>query len=172
MLRHHARPRMVFVSIPVSNRASTEMQAGNDWYLDVQADQTTWFDMTPEVNDTQQHIEGGSLRFTTRQHAAWQQQAHCHHGSILHMLDKGSNIWCCDFAVRYMGRYEPDGQSVWLCQCISGQMCSVGTPQQDIYVARYVALMRGAHDAIARNLAGKPSMMYVSTDRMWTATPW
>ena len=69
-----------------------------------QVDSSTWFDMSPEVNDTQQHIEN--------------------------------------------------------------------TPAADVYVGRYVDMMRLTHDAIARNLAGQPSMMYVSTDRMWTATPW
>ncbi|KAK9787465.1 hypothetical protein WJX73_000506 [Symbiochloris irregularis] len=69
-----------------------------------EADSSTWFDMSPEVNDTQQHIEN--------------------------------------------------------------------TPQATVYVARYVAMMKGAHDSIARNLKGQPSMLYVSTDRMWTASPW
>ena len=46
------------------------------------------------------------------------------------------------------------------------------TPQADIYVARYVAMMNLTHNAIALNLKGLPSMMWVSTDRMWTASPW
>lgn len=81
---------------------SSQFVCRNDSAL--QVDCSTWFDMSDEVNDTLQHIEG--------------------------------------------------------------------TPQQDIYVGRYVAMLRGTHDMIARNLPGQPSMLYVSTDRMWTASPW
>lgn len=70
----------------------------------MQVDNYAWFDMSPEVNDTNQHIEN--------------------------------------------------------------------TPQADILVGRYVAMLQGTHSAIARNLRGQPTMMYVSTDRMWTSSPW
>ncbi|KAK9787472.1 hypothetical protein WJX73_006388 [Symbiochloris irregularis] len=69
-----------------------------------EADNYAWFDMSPEVNDTNQHIEN--------------------------------------------------------------------TPQASILVGRYVAMLQGTHNAIARNLRGQPTMMYVSTDRMWTSSPW
>ena len=72
--------------------------------LRMQVDNFEWFDMSPEVNDTGQHIEG--------------------------------------------------------------------TPAADVLIGRYVAMMRATHNAIERNLKGQPSMMYVSTDRMWTSSPW
>ena len=84
-------------------RAAAQAQ-GSNIGCKFQVDSSTWFDMSPDVNDTLQHIEN--------------------------------------------------------------------TPAADVYVARYVAMMRGAHNAIANNLANQPSMMYVSTDRMWTSSPW
>ena len=70
----------------------------------VQVDNWEWFDMSPDVNDSSQHIEN--------------------------------------------------------------------TPAADVYVQRYVSMLQTTHDAIQRNLKGQPSMVYVSTDRMWTASPW
>jgi hypothetical protein len=48
----------------------------------------------------------------------------------------------------------------------------VNTPDGDAWIARYIDLFTTAHRAIAHNRVGKPTMMYVSTDRMWTASPW
>ena len=39
------------------------------------------------------------------------------------------------------------------------------------WVSKYVSQMVLTHDIIAKNLAGQPSMMYVSTDRQWTTSP-
>ena len=45
------------------------------------------------------------------------------------------------------------------------------TPQAAVYVGRYVAMMVATHSAI--NLATSlPTLLWVSTDRMWTASPW
>ena len=40
------------------------------------------------------------------------------------------------------------------------------------FTCRYVAMLRGVHDAVKQNLKGKPSMIYVPLTRMWTASPW
>jgi hypothetical protein len=46
------------------------------------------------------------------------------------------------------------------------------TSDGDAWIDRYVDLMTTAHRAIAQNRPGIPTMLYVSTDRMWTETPW
>ena len=33
------------------------------------------------------------------------------------------------------------------------------TPAATVYVARYAAMLKAAHDAVARNLPGQPSMV-------------
>jgi hypothetical protein len=48
----------------------------------------------------------------------------------------------------------------------------VNTPDADAWIGRYVDLLTTAHQAIARNRVGMPTMLYVSTDRMRTASPW
>ena len=48
----------------------------------------------------------------------------------------------------------------------------VNTTDGYAWIARYVDLITTAHRAIAHNRAGIPTMLYVATDRMWTATPW
>ena len=49
-----------------------------------------------------------------------------------------------------------------------------GTPDADIWIDMYANMLKQAHDAIyvSRTLAGLTTLMYVSTDRMLTATPW
>ena len=40
-----------------------------------------------------------------------------------------------------------------------------------MYTGRYVAMMQATHSAIAA-ATSLPTMLWVSTDRMWTASPW
>ena len=46
------------------------------------------------------------------------------------------------------------------------------TPAAKVLALRYTKMMAAVHDAIKMNLYGNSSMLYVSTDRMWTASPW
>lgn len=46
------------------------------------------------------------------------------------------------------------------------------TPAATKLAQRYVKMMSAVHGAIKQNLYGKPSLIYVSIDRMWTASPW
>jgi hypothetical protein len=45
------------------------------------------------------------------------------------------------------------------------------TTNGDAWIARYVDLLTTTHRAIAQNRPKIPTMLHVSTDRMWTATP-
>lgn len=45
------------------------------------------------------------------------------------------------------------------------------TPQAAVYVGRYVAMMVATHSAISL-ATSLPTLLWVSTDRMWTASPW
>ena len=38
-------------------------------------------------------------------------------------------------------------------------------------MGRYVAMLQAAHAAINASTQ-QPTMLYVSTDRMWTSSPW
>ncbi|KAK9813417.1 hypothetical protein WJX73_007443 [Symbiochloris irregularis] len=46
------------------------------------------------------------------------------------------------------------------------------TPAADVYVGRYVLMLKAVHDAVAQNLPNQPTMVYVPMTRMWTASPW
>ena len=46
------------------------------------------------------------------------------------------------------------------------------TEQAAVYIGRYVAMLKGVHEAVRSHLAGRPSMIWVPLTRMWTASPW
>lgn len=47
-----------------------------------------------------------------------------------------------------------------------------GTADADIWIQMYANMLYAAHDAVALARPGSPTLLYVSTDRMLTATPW
>ena len=109
----------------------------------VQVDSSQWFDMSPAVNDTGHHIEGTAAAATyVARYAAMLQ------------------VWATA-CVPVAGCHACHGQTLyWLpvqrlaCVCMARQN-AVLKMERD----RGCVQMQGTHDAVAKNLAGQPSMV-------------